>query len=176
VTLTERFRHPWSSAQPSVAQPLALGDDRLLVSAGYGVGAEMFRLSPGSGATQLAVELLWKSPRLKAKFTNVVLHEGFVYGLDDGVLVCLDPQTGERRWRQGRYGHGQVLLAGELLLVQTEDGELVLVDPDPSGLRELARHEVLAGRAWNSPALAPPVLLVRNHREAVALELPLRVP
>jgi outer membrane protein assembly factor BamB len=170
-TLEERFRHPWPSPQ-NVAQPLPLGGDRLLLSAGYGVGAEAIRLV--AAGDRLAVESLWKSPRLKAKFTNVVLHEGLVYGLDDGVLVCLDPETGERRWRQGRYGHGQVLLAGDLLLVQTEDGEVVLVEPDPAGLRELGRHEALAGKAWNSPALAPPVLLVRNDREAVALELALR--
>jgi outer membrane protein assembly factor BamB len=174
ATLEERFRHPWSSAQPNVAQPLPLPGDRLLVSAGYGVGAEMVRVQ--SAPAGLTVELLWKSPRLKAKFTNVVLHEGLVYGLDDGVLVCLDPETGERRWRQGRYGHGQVLLAGDLLLVQTEHGEIVLVDPDPAGLRELARHEVLDGKAWNAPALAPPFLLVRNHREAVAFELALATP
>jgi outer membrane protein assembly factor BamB len=171
-SLEERFRHPWPTAQPNVAQPLPLGGDRLLVSAGYGIGAEVIRVAGDS--TRLTVESLWKSPRLKAKFTNVVLHEGLVYGLDDGVLVCLDPEIGERRWRQGRYGHGQVLLAGDLLLVQSEDGELILVDPDPAGLRELARLEVLAGKAWNSPALAPPVLLLRNDREAVALELPLR--
>jgi outer membrane protein assembly factor BamB len=174
ATLEQRFRHPWPSAQPNVAQPLPLPGDRLLVSAGYGVGAEMIRVQ--SSPAGLTVELLWKSPRLKAKFTNVVLHEGMVYGLDDGVLVCLDPETGERRWRQGRYGHGQVLLAGDLLLVQTEDGEIVLVDPDPEGLRELARHEVLDGKAWNVPALAPPFLLVRNHREAVAFELALATP
>ena len=37
--------------------------------------------------------LVWESPRLKSKFANIVFHEGFVYGLDDGVLTCLDPAT-----------------------------------------------------------------------------------
>ena len=87
----------------------------------------------------MAATMEWESPRLKSKFGNLIRHEGSVYGLDDGVLTCLDPSSGERRWKDGRYGHGQMLLAGRLLLVQAENGELVLVDPSADGLRELTR-------------------------------------
>jgi outer membrane protein assembly factor BamB len=97
---------------------------------------------------------------------------GFVYGLDDGVLTCIDPATGERRWKSGRHGHGQLLLVGDLLLVQTEDGELVLVDPSPDANRELTRFAALDGKTWNPPALAGSLLVVRNDREAAAFELP----
>jgi outer membrane protein assembly factor BamB len=97
---------------------------------------------------------------------------GFVYGLDDGVLTCIDPATGERRWKSGRHGHGQLLLVGGLLLVQTEDGELVLVDPSPDAYRELTRFAALDGKTWNPPALAGALLVVRNDREAAAYELP----
>ena len=93
--------------------------------------------------------------------------------LDDGVMVCLDPATGERRWKRGRYGHGQVLLVGDLLLVQSEKGEVVLVEPDPDELRELGRFSVFDDKTWNSPALAGRYLLLRNHREAALFELPL---
>ena len=96
---------------------------------GYGIGSRLLEISrDGDAVTQ---SLVWESTRLKAKFTNPVLHDGFVYGLDDGVLVCLDPANGERRWKGGRYGHGQTILIGNRLLVQTEDGEIVLVDPRP---------------------------------------------
>lgn len=114
-----------------------------------------------------------KPPRLKAKFTNLVFLDGYVYGLDDGVLTCLDPTNGERRWKDGRYGHGQVILVANLLLVQTEEGEIVLVDPNPQALRELARFVALEGKTWNPPALAGSSLLVRNDREAACYELPL---
>ena len=66
--------------------------------------------------------------RLKAKFTNPILHYGFVYGLDDGVLVCLYPAKWcNAPWKGGRYGHGQTILAGNRLLVQTEDGLIELL-------------------------------------------------
>lgn len=115
--------------------------------------------------------LLWESLRLKAKFTNLVLHDGFVYGLDDGVLVCLDPADGQRRWKSGRYGHGQVLLVGDVLLVQTEEGELVLVEARSDEHREVARHAVFSRKTWNPPALAGRLLLVRTDTEAVCYEL-----
>ena len=102
-----------------------------------------------------------------------MVHDGFVYGLDDGVLVCLDPATGERCWKRGRYGHGQVILAGDLLVIQTEDGEVVLVEPHPDEPRELGRFTAFDGKTWNCPALAGRYLLVRNHREAALFELPL---
>jgi len=166
------WSYPWSAAQPNVSQPVPLPGDRLLVSSGYGIGAEVLQIRH-DGEGVLRPERLWKSPRLKAKFTNVVVHEGYIYGLDDGVLVCLDPRTGQRCWKRGRYGHGQVLLVGDLLLIQAEDGEVVLVEPNPEELHEVARLPALDSKTWNPPSLAGRYLLVRNDREAVCYELPL---
>jgi len=70
-------------------------------------------------------------------------------------------------------GHGQILLAGDLLLVQAEAGDIVLIEPSPRELRELASLPALKHKTWNHPALSVPYLLVRNSREAVCLELPL---
>ena len=164
------WEQPFPREQPNVALPLLLPPDRLLVSAGYGVGSKAYRVSDDGGAMRATLE--WESPRLKSKFANLVLHGGFLYGLDDGVLTCLDPATGERRWKSGRHGHGQLLLVAGLLLVQTEEGELVLVDPAPDAYRELTRFAALDGKTWNPPALAGALLLVRNDREAAAYELP----
>ncbi len=162
----------WPKEQPNVAQPLPLPGDRLLVSSGYGIGAKMLEIERGADGG-LAAKLLWESPRLKAKFAHYVERGGYVYGLDDGVLVCLDPATGERCWKSGRYGHGQVLLVDDLLLVQAEDGSVVLVEPDPSEHRELGRFSAFERKTWNNPALAGPYLLLRNDREAALYELPL---
>jgi len=110
---------------------------------------------------------------MKAKFANPVFYAGFVYGLDDGILACQDPGTGALEWKRGRYGHGQTLLVGDLILVQTEQGEVALVDPTPDELRELTRFRVVDGKLWNAPALAGRYLLVRTEQEAALFELPL---
>ena len=165
------WRYPWSYANPNVAQPVPISENTVLVSSGYGVGSKLLRVRVQE-AGGLEVELVWESPRLKAKFANFVVFEGNVYGLDDGVLVCLDPETGERRWKKGRYGHGQMLLVADKLLILSETGELVLVSPNPVDLVELGKLQVLEGKTWNNPVLAGPYLLVRNHFEAVMYELP----
>jgi outer membrane protein assembly factor BamB len=169
---------PWANREavhcsqpiPDAGQP-----GRVLVSSGYGKGAALFevgRTAEGDWSTRP----LWESREMKTKFTTPVLHGGHLYGLDDGILACVDLRTGGRLWKQGRYGHGQVLLAGDLLLVQAEDGRVVLVEPSPEGLRERGRVRALAGKTWNSPALAGRFLLVRNDREAACYEVPLAEP
>lgn len=167
---TRLWWYPWETGAEHVATPVVVGPDRLLVSIGYGQGSTLLDVTRKDGS--FAATELWRSPRLKSKFANVIVHGGFVYGLDDGVFVCLDPSTGERRWKAERYGHGQLLLVGEHLLVQTEEGEVALVRPSPDGHQELARFAALEGKTWNPPALAGRLLVVRNDREAAAYELP----
>ena len=166
------WSQPWVP-QPNVAMPIRIADDLVLGSTGYGIGSKLVKLTAGADGV-ISTAFVWETPRLKAKFTNPVLHKGFVYGLDDGVLVCMDVKTGERRWRAGRYGHGQTLLVGDLLLVTTEDGEIVLVEPTPEAHREIARFTVFDGKTWNPPAVAGKYLLVRSDKEAALYELTLR--
>ncbi len=161
----------WPDRQPNVMQPLQLPGDRVMASSGYGAGAKLFSVRL-STADSLSVELVWESRRMKSKFANIVYHRGYVYGLDDGILVSLDPETGRRVWKRGRYGHGQMLLVGSHLLLQTEMGEMVLIDPNPEELTELARFRVFEGKTWNSPTLAGRFLLVRTAGEAACYEMP----
>jgi outer membrane protein assembly factor BamB len=108
---------------------------------------------------------------MKNKFSSSVYHDGHLYGLDEGILVCLDAETGELRWKEGRYGHGQLLLSQGRVIVLTESGKLALVDADPDSYVERASFAAIEGRSWNHPALASGILLVRNSREMAAFRL-----
>ena len=92
--------------------------------------------------------------------------------LDDGIMACLDATTGDLKWKDGKYGHGQALLVAGLLLVMAENGDVVLVDPKPDALHELTRFQALTDKTWNPPALAGEFLLVRNDKEAACFRLP----
>ncbi len=91
-------------------------------------------------------------------------------------MVCLDASSGEQKWKEGRYGHGQEILVGDVLLVTAESGEVILLDPTPQGSRELGRFSALKGKTWNPPALAGQYLLVRNDKEAACYRLPAAQP
>ena len=111
---------------------------------------------------------------LNTKFTSVVIWENHAYGLSDGVLECVDPENGERRWKVGNYGDGQILRVRDLLLVLGEKGQLALVRLDPQTPNAvLGRVQVLSGTTWNNLALYGRDLLVRNATEAACYELAL---
>ena len=159
-------------SQPVIVDAAA---GRVLFCTGYDKGSILFDVA-ATGAGRFGVKPVWMSPgKMKTKFTTAVIHKGFAYGLDEGILACLDIQTGQQIWKGGRYQHGQILLAGDLLIVQAESGEVFLVKPDSQKLIELGKIPALSAKTWNNPALAGRLLLVRNDREAVCYELPVRV-
>jgi outer membrane protein assembly factor BamB len=164
-----------SSANASASQPQTPGNDRVLLSKGYSVGARMLKVEKGADGA-FTTSTLWESSRvLKTKFTNAAIINNHAYDLSDGLLECVDLETGERTWRGQRYGHGQVLAVGDVLLVMTENtGEVVMVDASPEKFTELGRLQALEGQTWNNLCLAGKHLLVRNSQEAACFELPLR--
>jgi outer membrane protein assembly factor BamB len=164
----------WEYAWPTdmginAAQPLLLDGDRVFLSAGYGHGAAVFEVT-GSG-DRLATKTIWQNARMKNKFASSLLLDGYIYGLDEAILACLDAATGDLKWKGGRYGYGQVLLAGEHLVVLTESGDVVLVKATPERHLELARFAAIQGKTWNHPVIANGRLLVRNLQEMAAFDI-----
>ncbi len=167
------WQRPFGGQFPLVANPLAVGPDRVLLSAGYGVGAELLEVNPGTNGA-LAATSLWSSRRLKAKFHHPVRLGDYAYALDDGIWACLDLKDGSQPWKAGRYGHGQGLLVGKHYLLMAESGELILLQPTPEAPIELARFRIFDRKTWNPIALAGDLLLVRNDQEAVLLKVALQ--
>jgi outer membrane protein assembly factor BamB len=156
----------------NAAQPLIIGDDRVFISASYGAGAAMIELS--RDGDRFSVREVWRNNRMKNRFSGSVLRDGVIYGLDEGILAALDAETGEQKWKGGRYGYGQLLLAGNNLIVLSEDGDLALVRANPDRHEEITRFPVLEGKTWNVPALSGGYLLVRNLAEMAAFDLRVR--
>jgi outer membrane protein assembly factor BamB len=161
----------WSTQMGiNVAQPIVVGKNRVFISAGYGHGATLVELTPqGKG---FDAHTVWENTNLKTKFNSAVLDGGFIYGLDEGILTCIDLATGERKWKGGRYNYGQVLYAsGHLIVTDGGSGEVALVKADPAQYAEVARFQAVSGKTWNVPALAGGRLLVRNGTEMACYNL-----
>ncbi len=160
------WEFPWvTEYHVNAAQPIVVGPSRFFISAGYGHGAALVEVS-NTGA-----KAVWENTKMKNKFSSSVLYQGHIYGLDEGILACIDANTGEQNWKGGRYGHGQALLASGHLVVLTEEGDLVLVKANPSKLEELAKIPAIDGKTWNNPAIANGILFVRNTTEMAAFKL-----
>jgi outer membrane protein assembly factor BamB len=165
------WEYPWGVGEPQAAAPVVVGANRVLFSSGYGVGSELLEIQPAADGS-LTASRLWQSKKMRAKFANLVQQQGFLYGLDDGVLACLDLKDGSQPWEQGRYGHGQGLLVRGLFLLMAENGDLVLLRPTPQSPNELDRFRVFHGKTWNPIALSGDLLLARTDQEAACLRLP----
>jgi outer membrane protein assembly factor BamB len=163
--------HPYPTYQGiNVAQPIVLDGDRVFISAGYGVGGAMLQIA--RTGDQWEARPLWANTRLKCKFASPVMHQGYIYGLDDGILACLDAKDGTQKWKGGRYGHGQILLARDLIFVQCEDGHIALLQATPERFAELARLKVFSNpKNWNTPLLMDGRAYLRNHEEMAAYDL-----
>jgi outer membrane protein assembly factor BamB len=162
-----------SNSSATASQTVPIAQNRFLVSKSYSGGGAVFELSRGDDGTW-AVNKIWQNHRvLLTKQNNVIVKDGFVYGLSDGVLQCVDLENGKRSWAGADFGHGQLLRVGDLLLVVTESGEVALVDLNPDEFKEFSTFQAIDGKTWNNPALSGNRLLVRNGEETACYELPL---
>ncbi len=167
------WEYPWKTQYDvNASQPLVIGDNRVFLSTGYGSGAAVIELTQDGG--KFSVREVWRNIRMKNQFTSSILLDGYIYGLDESILACVDAETGQLKWKGGRYGYGQTLLASGHLIVITEQGDLVLVRATPERHEEIAKFPAIEGKTWNHPAMAGGILLVRNGAEMAAFDL--RVP
>jgi hypothetical protein len=159
-------------ASNSIVQPgITAEGDVLITSQENGTR----RIAVAHDAGGWSVHERWTSNGLKPYFNDFVVHKGYAYGFDGRILACIDLKDGERKWKGGRYGNGQLVLLPDqdLLLVLSEEGELVLVGATPDQFTERAKVEAIQGKTWNHPVLVGDILLVRNGEEMAAYRLPL---
>jgi outer membrane protein assembly factor BamB len=161
-----------SNANASVSNAVPLDDRHVFLSKGYAQGAELIELARGPDGAWGASSAWKKHEIMKTKISNVVVFEGHIYGLDDVVLECIDWRTGQRRWKRGRFGYGQLLRAGTTLIVQSESGDLAAIEASPDSFVELGRFTAMDGKCWAHLCLSGPYLLLRNATEAACFELP----
>lgn len=166
------WQHPLPS-NARITQPAMTADGDVLVNEGEGNPLRRIAVAQGPGGWTVAER--WISEGLNPYFNDFVVHNGYAYGFDNSGIACIDLKDGQRKWKGGRYGHGQLILLSDqdLLVLITEDGELALVKATPDQFKELARFPAIKGKTWNHPVLAGDVLLVRNGEEMAAFRLAL---
>jgi outer membrane protein assembly factor BamB len=166
------WKHEWKGFP--MLQPAVTDRDILITTATAGGGEGTRRLAVAHEPSGWSAKEVWTSNGLKPYFNDLVVHKGHAFGFDGAILSCIDLIDGKRKWKGGRYGHGQMVLIPDqdLLLVLSEEGEVALVSATPDEFREVAKVPALHDKTWNHPAIARDTLLVRNGEEMVAFRLP----
>jgi outer membrane protein assembly factor BamB len=168
------WKYDWSI--DGITQPALSGRADLLIGSGSGladaaVGVRCIEVAHTKESWTTNVR--WTSTAIKPYFNDFVVHKDHAYGFDGSLLACIDLADGKRKWKGGRYGHGQVIVLPDqdLLIVLSEKGELALVEAKPDHFTELAKIPAIEGKTWNHPVLAGNVLLARNGEEMAAFRL-----
>ncbi|WP_037248812.1 outer membrane protein assembly factor BamB family protein [Rhodopirellula baltica] len=183
---------PWegkSNSGANCAAAMPAGENQFLIGKGYGGGSSLIQVTRVDNATNanddtssetetFVAEEIWHSSRvLKTKFNHTLVRDGIAYGLSNGALQAVEIESGKRLWEQSRrdrLGQGQAVLVEDVLVVQGEEGEVVLVAADPDDYQELIRIPALQRKTWNIPTVVDNLILIRNAHQAIALELPQR--
>ena len=178
LTGRQLWSYSWpgkSNTDANVSQVVSVGQNRLLLTKGYRVGAVLLELYTETNSNEYKIKEIWRNRDvLKTKFTNVVIWQNHIYGISDTRLECVELETGKRCWKKGRYGYGQILRVSDLLLVQSEYGKIFLIKLDPDKPNNiLGSFQAIQGKTWNNIALYGRFLLVRNGTEAACYELPI---
>lgn len=157
------FRHPWTTPYDvNAASPLH-SNGHFLISSEYGTGAALIK--PGGSPSGV----VWQNKELMLQFQNMVLVDGFVYAVSGGnqsraTLKCIEFMTGKVRWQERlRENRGSILVAAGRLLVLSESGELILVQPGPENFNPLGRVQVNRKPCWAPPAFANGLFYSRNN-------------
>ncbi|MDX9974800.1 MAG: PQQ-binding-like beta-propeller repeat protein, partial [FCB group bacterium] len=128
---------PWN-AEVVAASPVALDDGRVFLTAGYGAGGLMLRVTAKDGG--FVAEVLDKHTAAEGfacEQQTPIFRDGLLYGImpkDAGALrgqfVCYTPD-GTLVWSSGqanRYGLGPFVLADGKFYVLSDDGTLTVLE------------------------------------------------
>jgi outer membrane protein assembly factor BamB len=159
---------PWrTGADVNAANPVVMGDT-VYITSGYQHGCELLRID-ASGATTV-----WQNKAMQAHFNTPLLLGGLLYGTGDpGFLMCLDPKTGEVKWKQPGFEKGGcVAVDGTIIALGGSNGDLYMAAIDPSAYKELGHIAgPLGGQSWTPPIVAEGKLIIRNTKAIACLEL-----
>jgi outer membrane protein assembly factor BamB len=168
-----RFQFPFGRTGPTVnaATPLVF-DGHLFVTASYGIGAELARISGGQRVT------VWSSDDvMSSQYTTSVYDDGYLYGIDGredigtARLRCVEAKTGKVKWTEEDFGVAHIILADGKLLALRIDGQLTLAEASPAKYVELASARASNELTRSLPALSNGRLFIRSNPTNGAGEL-----
>jgi len=154
-----------------MVQPQQIDDSSLIVPTGD--GKEVVRIKVTRTGAEWSASSIWRSRYLKPSFNDYLYFDGALFGFDKQIFACIDAATGERRWKNGRYGFGQAILLESCgqIIVASEQGKLVLLDADSRSHSELGSVDAMSSKTWNHPAFDSGYLYVRNAEEMICYRL-----
>lgn len=165
--------NPVSNSTANIATPI-VRDNRVFLSSSYGTGCALLHLK-GTGKSIHASEVYFNRD-MRNHYSSSILLDGVLYGFSSRILTAMHFETGEVAWRDRSIGKGQLIYADRRLYILSEDGDVALIDPDPSGYREISRFEIGSRNfpTWTLPVISDGRLYLRDQELLYAYSIKAR--
>ncbi len=152
---------PWFTRYGVNAAAPIVRNNKVFISSGYSKGAGLFEIE-GQNTKQL-----WKHRKFRNQLNTSALIGDHLYGFDGdnssrAFFKCVDWDTGKDLWDTEEPGFGSLLQAGDKLILLSDKGVLITVDPSPDSYKPLSKTKVIDGRCWTALVLTDSRLFVRN--------------
>ena len=164
--------------------PVAVGDGKIFVTAGYGGGSMMLQIVPeGDRFAVESLQVLKPDEGLASEQQTPVYHQGHLFAImpkDAGPLrnqfVCVRPDDCSKIvWSSGkteRFGLGPYMIADGKFFILSDEGMLTVLEVSTEEYRPLAKAQILDGHdAWAPMALVQGRLLARDSRRMVCVDV-----
>ena len=154
----------------NILTPTIIGDT--LFTSTYGGGSSLFKVSTGSEG--MSVSKTW-SHKTEGYMSSPLTHEGHVYmhGRDKR-FHCFEATTGKLKWSSVKKfsDYASLVANKDKALALTADGNLLLIDLDPSEFKLLDTKKVSDSSTWAHLAVCGEELFVRELKGLIKLKWP----
>ncbi len=152
----------------NVPTPLLLGEQIFLVSENN--GARLLGFQHETPAVQAYYE------KLRPDMHTPVVTAGRIFAVHDGKVVCLEAATLRLLWSafdRSLKGHVSLIAADDHILLQTQSGELLVIDAQAEELAVVSRTLPFrrAVSTYAHPAIAGDAIFVRGPGKLLCLPL-----
>lgn len=169
AVLARRALRSGMDASVNACQPVFLPGEKVLISAGYGVGLHLLSLPD--------LKPLWEQENLlDCHYGTPVVMGQYVFGFDGRAergqtLRCIDIETREKRWQSDTVPGGTLIRVGTHLLAVTEQGEVWVVEANEKALQVVHREQILRSGHRAHLAYSDGILFARDGAQLVAVRV-----
>jgi outer membrane protein assembly factor BamB len=160
----ELWSIPWKTELAvNACDPIHEGG-KVFISTTYGKHAALFDI------TVRPPREIWKERG--SSFSSGFLWGRHLFCFGGSEFSCLEFETGKNKWSSSRVGGGSALLAGDKVLLLSDDGRLSIAPVSVDRFQPVLETRIHGGTTWTPPSLVNGRLFVRNKNgSAVCLQI-----
>ena len=140
----------------NAADPIIDGD-KIFITSGYKQGCALVKIDGDKAQS------VWVNHNMHSQMSGPVLLDGYVYGIDDKQLACVEMKSGDLKWTSPVSAKGSLMASDGKLIVLSEQGKLIIAEASPEGFKKISSAEILDGKCWTMPVMSDGKIYARDE-------------